>query len=83
MADVLAHQRPERPSIRSNMLCRSEPGDDAERFTAEKTVLCTKLPTHVPLRSKLVLELRASARYFLRYAADTVGAISNVVGMRR
>ena len=83
MADVLAHQRPKRPSICSNMLSRPEPDDVAERLTAQRTMLCTKLPAHVPLRSKLVLELRARARDFLRYAADTVGAISNVVGMRR
>ena len=65
------------------MLSRPGPDDDAERFTAERTMLCTKLPTHVPLGSKLILKLRARARYFLRYAADTVGAISNVVGLRR
>lgn len=64
------------------MLSLAEPDDAAERLIAGRTMLCTKLPAHVPLRSKLVLELRARARYFLRYAADTVGAISNVVSMR-
>lgn len=42
-----------------------------------------KLPAYVPLGSKLVLELRTRARYFLRDATDAVRAVSYIVSMRR
>jgi hypothetical protein len=55
--------------------------DHAERSNTEPTLLCPRLPAHVPLRSQLTLELCSRAGNFLRDSADAIGAGPDVLAM--